>query len=59
MVKKVGPPNKPWCVVHGHPKKAGSKTDKPEGSIIKCFRYKEQAEAMHRAILASQAKEKK
>jgi len=43
---------KKWCVVHGHPKKAGSKTDKPEGSIIKCFDTKKEADAMHRAIMA-------
>ena len=52
-----------WCVVHGHPKKKGSKTDKPKGSVIKCFpgtpEGKKKAEAMHRAILASQAEAKK
>jgi len=37
-----------WCVVHGHPKKPGSKTDKPEGSIIKCFPTKAEADAMHK-----------
>jgi len=45
-----------WCVVHGHPKKAGSKTDKPEGSIIKCFSgpdAKSRAQAMHKAIMAN------
>ena len=49
-----------WCVVHGHPKKPGSKTDKPEGSIIKCFpgtpEGKKQAEAMHKAIIISKIK---
>ena len=42
-----------WCVVHGHPKKPGSKTDKPEGSIIKCFPTKAEADAMHKAIMAN------
>jgi len=51
MVKKIG---SNWCVVHGHPKKKGSKTDKPAGTIIKCFRTKKEAEAMHQAILISQ-----
>lgn len=66
MVVKKG--NK-WCVVHGHPQKEGSKTDKPVGSVIKCFpfeegneesekRAKEQALKMHRAILISQQKRK-
>lgn len=49
-----------WCVVHGHAQKAGSKTDKPKGSIIKCFPGTEeghkQALAMHQAIMASKAK---
>lgn len=48
-----------WCVVHGHPQKPGSKTDKPEGSVIKCFPTKEQAEAMHKAIIISQIKKEK
>ncbi len=46
-----------WCVVHGHPKKEGSKTDKPEGSVIKCFNTKHEAVAMHVAITINQAKE--
>lgn len=45
-----------WCVVHGHSQKIGSKTDKPEGSVIKCFSTKAEAEAMHKAILISEAK---
>lgn len=48
-----------WCVIHSHEQKPGSKTDKPAGSIIKCFDTKIEAEAMHKAILASQAKNKK
>ena len=55
MVTKRG--NK-WCVVHGHPQKKGSKTDKPEGSIIKCFKSKKKAEAMHTAIILSQKRRK-
>ena len=47
-----------WCVVHGHPQKPGSPTDKPPGTIIKCFPTKAQAEAMHRAIIISQIKRK-
>ena len=45
-----------WCVVHGHPQKPGSKTDKPPGTPIKCFATKEKAEAMHKAIIISEAK---
>lgn len=26
-----------YCVVHAHPKKPGSKTDKPIGTIIHCY----------------------
>lgn len=47
-----------WCVVHAHPQKPGSKTDKPPGTVIKCFDTKQDAKAMHRAILISQAKRK-
>lgn len=46
-----------WCVIHGHPKKPDSKTDKPAGSIIKCFpgtpEGKRKADAMHAAIIIS------
>jgi hypothetical protein len=35
--------------------KVGSKTDKPKGTVIKCFDKKADADAMHRAILASKA----
>lgn len=45
-----------WCVIHAHPKKPGSKTDKPIGAIIKCFPTKTQADAMHRAISISEAR---
>jgi len=58
MVKKVGPPEKPWCIIHAHPRKKGSKTDKPPGSIIKCFATKKEADKMHQAILISQQKRK-
>ena len=55
MVKKI---DGKWCVVHGHPRKPGSKTDKPVGTIIKCYpgtpAGKEKATAMHTAILLSQ-----
>lgn len=44
-------------MVHWHPSKAGSETDQPEGSIIKCFDSKAKAVAMHVAILISQKKE--
>jgi len=47
-----------YCVVHGHPQKPGSKTDKPEGSVIKCFSTKAEADAMHKAIIISQIKNK-
>lgn len=54
-----------WCVLHGHPKKEGSATDKAPGGIIKCYSVadmgeesaKAAAEKMHRAILMSQARE--
>ena len=52
MVRKIG---SKWCVLHGHPPK--SPTDKPIGSVIKCFPTKEQAEKMHQAILISEARE--
>jgi len=45
---------KGYCVLHAHPQKPGSKTDKPEGSIIKCFKTKKEADEMHVAILISQ-----
>lgn len=59
MVKKIG---SQWCVIHAHPQKAGSKTDMPAGTPIKCWSIKEygeeeakkRANAMHRAILFSQ-----
>lgn len=51
VVKKV---DGQWAVVHGHPKKEGSKTDKPEGAIIHKFDTKKEAEAMHAAIYLSQ-----
>ena len=47
-----------WCVVHAHEQKEESKTDKPPGTVIKCFATKKEADEMHRAILASQAREK-
>ena len=45
-----------WCVIHGHPKVPGSKTDKPEGSVIKCFPTKAEADRMHKAIIISKIK---
>ena len=54
MIEKIG--NK-YCVLHGHPRKEGSKTDMPMGTIIKCFDTYEEALAMHRAITISQTKE--
>ena len=55
-----------WCTVHGSPQKPGSPTDKPKGSIIKCWsieKYgdegaKERALKQHQAIAISQAKAK-
>jgi hypothetical protein len=52
-VKKT---NSKWAVVHGHPKKKGSKTDKPKGAVIKSFKTKAEADRMHRAIMANKAK---
>jgi hypothetical protein len=63
MVEKKG--NK-WCVVHGHEQK-GSATDKPIGTVIKCYEFipgnmrseqvaKLKAEEMHKAILISETK---
>lgn len=55
MVKKI---NGKWCVIHAHAKKAGSKTDKPKGSIIHCYpgtpEGRKRANAMHAAIVISQ-----
>lgn len=48
-----------WCVVHGHPQKPGSKTDKPPGTIIACHKTKEAAERQHRAIIASEKEREK
>lgn len=45
-----------WCVIHGSPITPGSKTDKPIGSIIKCFPTKAQADRMHKAIIISKIK---
>ena len=55
MVVKRG---KKYWVIHAHAQKAGSATDKPKGSVIKCFSTNQQAQSMHSAILASQAKRK-
>lgn len=52
------------CVVHGHPQKPGSKTDKPVGTSIKCYsiskfgikRAKELARKLHAAIIISKQK---
>lgn len=54
MIKKISE-NK-WGVFHAHPQKPGSKTDKPAGTLIKAFRTKKEASAMHRAIMASESK---
>jgi len=43
-----------WCVLHGHPQKPGSKTDKPAGSVIACHDSKKDAIAQHVAIMMSQ-----
>jgi len=44
-------------VVHGHPRKKGSKRDKPKGSPIKCYtgdkKGLKKARAMHYAIMMS------
>lgn len=53
------------CVLHGHPQKEGSKTDKPMGTTMKCYYFSvhgkaeaiKKAEAMHYAIQMSQKKE--
>jgi len=51
------------CVLHGHAQKAGSKTDKPKGSVIKCYYFGkdgdrelciEKANQMHYAIMQSE-----
>ena len=51
IVKKAGA----WAVVHAHPQKAGSKRDRPIGTVIKLHKTKQAAAAHHRAILLSQA----
>ena len=54
-------------MVHGHPRKVGSKTDKPKGSVIKCYPFKpgsetseanakRKADAQHYAIMMSEQK---
>jgi len=53
-----------WCVLHGHPQKTGSKTDKPAGTPIHCYSIAEfgeegarkKAMAMHYAIQMSEAR---
>lgn len=61
MIEKRG---KCVCVIHAHPKKKGSKTDKEAGTPIKCFCGKDpktnmkKAQAMHYAIVQSQKKKK-
>lgn len=61
MVKQKG---RCVCVVHGHAKKKGSKTDKAKGANIKCYCGKSmkdnwrKARAMHYAITRSQARRK-
>jgi hypothetical protein len=42
-----------FAVVHGHPKKKGSKRDKPKGSIIAKHKTKKEAVKQHQAIMAS------
>lgn len=53
MVEKRGDK---YCVLHGHAMNLESTTDKPIGAVIKCFDTKEEAEAMHKAIIISEAK---
>jgi hypothetical protein len=51
-------------VLHGHPQKAGSKTDKPEGTVMKSYSYAQygkagairRAYAMHSAVKHSEAR---
>ena len=48
-----------YGVYHGHPKKAGSKTDKPKGALIHAFygaHAKQKAQSMHSAIGISKAR---
>ena len=45
-----------YGVYHAHPKRKGSKTDKPRGTLIKAFSTKKKALAMHRAIMANKKK---
>jgi hypothetical protein len=50
------------CVLHGHPQKSGSTTDRPEGTPIKCYSFSQygrrkaiaKAYALHYAIRKSQ-----
>ena len=56
--KKVVRRGSKYCVVHAHPPRPGSKTDKPIGTVIRCFDNKKDAEKMHQAILISQAKQR-
>lgn len=54
--KKIVRRGDKWCVVHAHPQKPGS-TDKPIGTVIKCFPTRAQAVKMHQAITISQSQE--
>jgi len=39
-----------WCVVHGSQQKAGSKTDQPIGTTIKCYSIKKYGNAGAREL---------
>lgn len=65
MVERVEKRGNKWCVVHGHPKKKGSKRDKPPGTAIHCYKFgsgtdntedeaRQKAFKMHYAIAKSQ-----
>lgn len=67
MIKKIG---NQWCVVHAHAQKSGSATDKPAGTPIACFPFKEgnkqsenvakmKAQGLHYAIVSKQKKDSK
>ena len=55
------------CVRHAHAQKAGSKTDKPVGTVIKCYLFStygrkkaiEKAHALHYAIVMSERRAQK
>lgn len=58
LLKTVEKRGSKYCTVHGHPKKAGSKTDKPPGSVIACHDTRKEAESQRTAIRLSKLRKR-